>query len=407
MRYQCNLKKMIVLITIFSEPAISATLYQKQAHTEIYGSSPYFDSIGSKVIKSDRVIDGVLQISVGAMIEVPSHEYEFNSQIKNPFFSFIDHDNDVATVLGNDSPGSLPTDLIPSKFTQVRWFIIEAAEGYKFADEVSKSGEIITRWTPEQIRIVSEITDGRNVNFFTDNKNSKSLIVPEAAVGYRIGFWVLPETENGIPNAGNWIKVFDLNKFFSQKAPSGPGPGEWTDTNHPHNPDPDIACINLNCGIPSVDNPGGGGGLVTGADWIINIYDVIDPDDPSKDILADTSDTARVNHEYYATIRILEDNSVEGIGAVYRDPTEKELETLEWEIINLETDETIASYSEKNNPTRVNNNAGTITIGAQTFKRYWFKTQFTNAEAQQILQETGPQYSEQGWGIRVKIVKDE
>lgn len=383
-----------------STSSFAATVIEQKAGSKILGFYPYFESIGSEVVESTIVDNGVKKISVGAKIQVPSHLYQYNSATKNPLFNFGDADNDVASILGNKAPGVIPVGLTPNKYTQIQWYIIEPVTGFKFADEAGPE-KVIERWTPETIKIIAQISDEQFVNYTTANGNSKTLIVPEAAVGYRIGFWALPETENGVPNAGNWVKVFDLGQLFKQTSPEEPGPGPNPNPGpDPENPDPDPECEGENCGVPTDPNPPGGGGEVPGDNWIINIYDVMDPAIATDDVIVGPTSRLKVDNEYYATIRIRKSTPTADVGTVYRDPTPAELATLEWQILDGTTP--IASYKAATNPTRVNN-TGNIQIGSETFKKYSFTTQNTNDDALPVLKSKGPNFSEQGWGLGLKI----
>ncbi|SET57867.1 hypothetical protein [Thorsellia anophelis] len=400
-----KIKCLVVAMAVLSTSSFAATIIEKKAGTTVMGHFPYFESIGSRVIESSINDNGTLKISVGAKIEVPSYLYQYNSNTKSPLFNFGDQDNDVAAILGNPNPGQIPPALVPDKFTEVQWYIIEAMPGFRFADEPGTE-KVIERWNDEQVKIIRKIEDEQFVNFFEGNQNSKALIVPEAAVGYRIGFWALPQTETGVPNAGNWVKVFDLGRLFTQKAPEEPGPGENPGLNpdNPNNPDPDPGCNNEKCGEPGGENPDGGGGIVPGENWVINIYDAMDPTKNDDDVLVKDTDILKVDHQYYATIRIRKATPTEGIGTVYRDPTPEELETLEWEILDTKDgNKPFASYKSSTNPTRVNNDAGSVTIGSETFKKYSFTTQATNDDALQVLKDKGPNFSEQGWGLGIKL----
>lgn len=232
----------------------------KPIGSKIYGYPPYYLSIGSNIIETGIVKNGIKKISVGALIEVPSYLYKIDNTVFNSFYKLIDRDNDIGSAKGisrynlgldNNYPGTI------NKETNIRWFIIEANEGYRFADEDPEQGKLITSWTPEQIKIIKEITEP-NVGYYGQSINSKAMIVPEDAVGHRIGFWALPETENGTPSNGYWIKVYDLNYFFTQLIDNEPSSTEIVD--------PDEDCNKGYCGSPilTVDsnNPGGGGGDV-------------------------------------------------------------------------------------------------------------------------------------------------
>lgn len=386
----------------FSLALEAKTKVEKTAGDRVYGYYPYYNSIGSQVIESSSNKDGVNLISVGAKIQVPSHLYEYKKE-GIPQYRFVDKDSDIATALGLKNPSSVPSYVTPVKTTQVKWFIIKAAPGYRFEDEPDNGEKIIKLWTPEQVEIITEITDQQYVDYIGDNGNSRALIVPEYAVGYRIGFWALPETEIGIPDAGNWVKVFDLGQLFTQNEPLDAGPGENVNKDKPTNPDPDPLCLLENCGTPNGENPGGGGGLVPGENWIINIYD-----GTTNNILS-SEDKLKVNHTYYATIRIKNTNREDGSLVAYRDPKPNELETLRWNIFDIEdaNNTPIDFYDVTTAPARVINGVNTVTLGTEVYKKYEFKTQVTNDDAATGLKALPPNFSEQGLGLGISIEIDE
>ncbi|MFC0178739.1 hypothetical protein [Thorsellia kenyensis] len=381
---------LVLLFAFSSTQTFALNKIEKEVGQPIVGFMPFFRSIGSEVIESSNVITSegkaTKAIAVGAKIQVPSHLYQYKDTSPSPLFDIWDKDIDVFAASGNTIIQNIPME--PSKLTQLRWFIIEAQPGYKFADESDKEGEVIEFWTDETIREVKEITDTQFVDYTADNKNSKVLIVPEAAIGYRIGFWILPETENGVPSTGKLVKVFDLGKFFSQPEHVNPGPAV---------PDMDEKCIEKLCGSPKNDNPNGGGGVVPGDEWIVNIYD----EETNK--ILDATSQLKVNHNYYATIRIRDKKNLTNLSEAYRDPTPGELLTLNWYVYDLTSGEPKASYKATDPNSRVNNDAGTVTIGGETFKKYAFKTQEVNSDAAAELQILGPNYSEQGFGLGIQL----
>lgn len=412
--------KMLVVALVASTPVFAATPITKQVGTKVYGYMPYYSSIGSQVLESPIEESGVKKVAVGAKIEVPSYLYRRDKATSSKFFTLLDSDNDVGASFGNpDFNLGFPTTYkgTPSKKTDVRWFIITAGDGYKFADETAASGQVIDQWTEDSVKIISEISDPF-VDFTAQNTNSPTLVVPEAAVGYRIGFWSVPETENGVPYKGKVVKVFDLNHYFKQEPPKEPGPGK--DPDEKGNPDPDNPCIDGDCGVPvdpiNPDNPGGGGGVVPGDEWVINIYDKgvegKGIDGNGSFVLVKPEDAIKVNHEYFATIRFKSATRDETTNSLYRDPTPAELDSLSWAIVNPDIADTtspeytVATYSSADTG-RVINNDGKVQIGVDQLTKYTFKTQKTNEDAKTKLQETGPNYSEQGWSLELRITKND
>lgn len=382
-----------VLLTLISVQLSAAQIITKKAGSQVVGYIPYFSSIGSTVVSSEKANEqGTLQIAIGAQIEVPSYLYHPDADKMNLYYNLLDEDGDIGPLVGNtevDFSTLFDGLFTPIQNAKVRWFIIEAADGYRFADESiddKPNTSLIEQWTTDSVKIIEELPGV----YTATNQSSPSVIVPEQAEGYRLGFWALPETENGEPRVGKWVKAFDLNYLYAQQAPKFPT--DKTDT--------DEGCLTKSCGNPTVENPGGGGGVVTGAAWIINIYD------GENNRLVARNAPIKVDHEYFATIRI-KDNSN---GNAYRDPTPEELETLTWNIIdeskpegdpNRYVGKYVAFKSARVDVAPADK--PTVVVGADELKRYVFTTQVNNMDAADELKILPPNYSEQGWGLELTI----
>lgn len=354
----------IAMTGLVTTSALAAPISSKPlTGSQINGYIPYMESIGTRMVVGG-LKDGQgnwTGLEVGDVIDIPSHLTAAQLTALGLENNFIlgDKDGDPKaakagefTINGVTYPGSKEFD--------VKWYAIEPAEG--------KTWETVASWED----VVPTELDGA---FYDENQNSKSLIVPAEAAGKRIGFIATPTTETGVPFQGVPVKAWDLSKIWNQTPPTEPGECE------PGTP----GCSDN--GTPGVDNPGGGGGDVGAPAGVVTIYD------GKTNKLVKPGDALFVDRTYYATIQIKD-------GAVYREPTTTELETLAWNITSS-TDGTVVASYKAGESTRVSTTAnGQAATG---FNKYEFTTQKTNADALDDLKVLAPNYSEQGFSLSVTL----
>lgn len=368
----------VVVAAITVAPvAVAATALSTIVASEIEGHPPYFDSIGSRIVQGGIEQAGSLKIAVGTQLEVPS--YLSLDEPDSAFYRFRDKDNDPSALKGI---GNLPNGSAGTKTVPIEWYVIKAKTGFRFADEPAEKGELITAWQDDQIETLQALT-----GFYRpQNSNSFTVIIPESALGYRIGFKALPTSEYGVPDTGRWLTAWDLNFFYQQNPVLEPGAI-----------DPDDCSVIGDCGQPTDPNLQGGGGVVALPDYAITIYD------QSTDMPVTDQAKLKVNHTYFATIRIKDAASQR-----LREPNQVELASLKWNIVSAPDKENIkivASY-DRNSERFINksdNPSTELAVNGDRYVKYFFSTQLNNLDADAVLQSLPPNFSEQGFGLQVAI----
>ncbi|MFC0178733.1 hypothetical protein [Thorsellia kenyensis] len=360
----------IALTSALTSTGFAATISSSPlVDSKIQGYRPYMAAIGSNIVtggKADPSKPGYILPQVGAIIEIPSYA-------ESNLFRFVDKDGDLVAKLGSQFTLPNGNTVTGKEEFLVDWFVIEPKDGFKFPDQIGDEQNVAS-W--DDLVAVKIETD-----FVAGNKNSHSLIVPESASGKRLGFIATPTSENGYPNKGTPVKAWDLSKIWTQKEVVDPGECLIGST--------DPSCTEE--GKPDGgDNPTGGGGSISAPEGFINIFNA------RTNTVVKSGDPLTVDTTYYAVIRI---KSSDGVS--YRDPTEEELNTIKWNIVDPTDSETIiASYTVEDTES-VNNDSDLVGPGGA--KVYEFRTQKINADAKDPLQITPPNYSEQGWGLKVTI----
>lgn len=335
-----------ISIGLFSIPAFALILEGSSEKTKtIKGYYPALGSVGTKVILGDPK-----NVKVGDIIAIPTDENG------SEYFNLFDKDGDK---------------ILETSDYQVVWWSVKPKPGYKWQD-VAGDGMDITQW--EHIDAI-KIDESHYVKLSTNN-SSKGVQIPPEAVGSRIAFSIVPETEYGDPKQGQALYAADINFFWkNQDENQKPGMTKENESN------PGLQ--NSNGLIPQMvgANTHGGGNTVELAKSSAIIY--IDEDNDGVytrgvDTLLTSEPT--VNANYVVDIKIYKNDGT------IRSLNEQEKASVVWVFYNGDkkiqgADESQGSYS--------------------------FSTQVTNDDANSILRETPPNFSQQGLSLEVQFTYDD
>lgn len=356
------LKRSLIAMTlagVMTSSAFAATLESSKVGITqggIKGWQPYMQSIGTKMISGGKDDgNGVFLPAVGSVIEIPTYA------TSEDLFKFIDKDGDIPAGLGY---ATLPNGAAAQKEFRVEWYAIVAKNG---------DWNAVQSWDDVTATLIPTEIAPAGLN--EKNKNSATLVVPETAIGARLGFIAYPESETGIPSTGVPVKAWDLSQVWTQTPPTNPG--ECVEG------DPDCS----DNGTPGGENPGGGGGEVQPSEFAINIYDA------TTNLVVKPGDELLVEKTYFATIRINNGDNT------YREPTATELESLKWNLVDK--DGVVVDSYGFDHP-RVDIKSGE-TFGPDKFVKYKFTTQTTNADSADKFGQIAPNFSEQGFGLYVTL----
>lgn len=192
-------------LLIVTQTALSLLRTDTSEKTKsIVGYEPFMSSIGVIANFDNSYIYDLNDkpvLTEGSQLFVPSglcHADIFESnQSLLPYFNFIDFDKDLCKT---------------NKFNELKWYILKSAHW-----------DTVANWDDlEKIEITASQFPGALIvpEAYSLSTGTHILNIPNESVGYRIGFTYLPKTETGDPDTGQEIKVWDINYYFSQKAPA-------------------------------------------------------------------------------------------------------------------------------------------------------------------------------------------
>lgn len=210
-----------------AEPISSKSLPE----TQIFGHHPYMNSIGTLMYRADSegnrgALDenGKRVPTVGSIIGFKDLFCDANSESVvqfgsewKPFFDYADIDEDICET---------------QKPHLVEWFIIDTPDIAAISSwqQIESNATSINQAFPDAI-----IAPKSTFTFPSNPKGplaltvpisgnvTSSVRVPEAAVGKYIGVKYTPLSATGLPLVGKAVELYDLNHFYKQTPPTGPG----------------------------------------------------------------------------------------------------------------------------------------------------------------------------------------